>query len=217
MCVVVECVNELPRTSDKTPSLTRRQLIVPFDKNFSGVERRYIKDDYLSRPEVLEYVLYKVLTMPDYFEFNEPDACRSLLEEYKELNDPIREFVGEVLPQLKWDLLPYKFLYELFKKWMIKNRPAGKLYNRGKFNNDLLEVVKGNPDWFYRLDAHGKKMDVRVADRMSVWEPLASEYNLDWEWAGPDGHSPPNVDRQQKFKGLERRKLTSGSPSADDD
>jgi len=54
---MVQCLNEFPRIKDKSESFYRRQLFVPFEKNFAEIERRYIKSDYLSRPEVLQYVL----------------------------------------------------------------------------------------------------------------------------------------------------------------
>ena len=59
---MVQCLNEMPRVKDKSDSFYRRQLFIPFTKCFTGAERKYIKDDYLKRKEVVEYVMYKVLT-----------------------------------------------------------------------------------------------------------------------------------------------------------
>lgn len=86
--IMVQCVNEMPKVKDKSDSFLRRVLLVPFTKCFTGQERKYIKNDYLNRKEVLEYVLYRVLHM-DYYEFNNPSVCQELLNEYKEYNDPI--------------------------------------------------------------------------------------------------------------------------------
>ncbi len=52
----------------------RRLLVVPFDKRFEGCERKYIKNDYLHRKEVLEYVLFHVLREMDYYELSVPEA-----------------------------------------------------------------------------------------------------------------------------------------------
>ncbi len=78
---MVQCVNDMPRIRDKSDSFYRRQLFVPFDKCFTGQERTYIKSDYLARPEILEYVLWKVLNM-DYDQLDEPTACLKVLAEY---------------------------------------------------------------------------------------------------------------------------------------
>lgn len=55
---MVQCLNEFPRVKDKSESFYRRQLFVPFTKSFTGAEKKYIKDDYLQRREVLEYVFW---------------------------------------------------------------------------------------------------------------------------------------------------------------
>lgn len=46
---MVQCVNEIPRVRDKSESMLRRLLVIPFDKRFEGCERKYIKGDYPSR------------------------------------------------------------------------------------------------------------------------------------------------------------------------
>ena len=60
---MVQCINGMPKVKDKSNSFYRRQLVVPFLKNFQGAERRYIKDEYLARKDVLEYILWRVLNM----------------------------------------------------------------------------------------------------------------------------------------------------------
>lgn len=46
---MVQCFNEMPRLKDKSDSFFRRQLFVPFEKCFTGVERKYIKADYFNQ------------------------------------------------------------------------------------------------------------------------------------------------------------------------
>ena len=94
---MVQCLNEMPRVKDKSDSFYRRQIFIPFTKCFTGVERKYIKQDYLHRQDVLEYVLHKVLHM-DYYELDVPASCQQALNEYKEFNDPVRQFVSDIFP-----------------------------------------------------------------------------------------------------------------------
>lgn len=102
---MVQCVNELPRLRDRSESMYRRLLVVPFEKRFEGNERKYIKDDYLYRPEVLEYVMHKLLAETDYYELDVPQACVDMLEEFKLENDPVRQFAEEAFTEAAWDLL----------------------------------------------------------------------------------------------------------------
>lgn len=171
--LMVQCVNFLPRVNDKTSSFYRRILMVPFEKCFTGAERKYIKDDYLNRQEVLEYVLCKVLEkIPSYYEFDVPDACTRLLDDYKTFNDPVRQFAEEMLPELKWQLVPNKFLYDLFKAWYEENIPSGRVQGKNSFLQEFKDVLAERDDW----KATGSSVPTQGYSFGS--EPLIIRYNL---------------------------------------
>ena len=173
---MVQCLNEFPRVKDKSDSFYRRQLFIPFDKCFTGRERKYIKKDYLHRPEVLEYVLYKVLHM-NFYTLSEPAACTLALEEYKEFNDPVRQFLDEILPEAKWDLLPFSFLYDLYKSWFRKNSPNGSVQGKNTFITDVCNMLGSYPEWI----CQGRTTPIRPGHRMDAPEYLIKEYDLkDW-------------------------------------
>ena len=201
---MVQCLNEFPRIKDKSDSFYRRQLFIPFEKCFTGHERRYIKDDYLHRPEVLEYVMKRVLNM-NYYVLSEPTACKNILDEYKSFNDPIRQFWGEVSDNLAWDLLPFGFLYELYKAWFKLNSPSGAIQGKNTFINDLLNVVKDDPNWY-----GDKQTTVKVAHRMDKPEFMIATYGLtNWmrtNYHGNDNTTlcTPNLSNTQVFRGLQR-------------
>lgn len=175
---MVQCLNEMPRIKDKSDSFYRRQLFVPFAKCFTGRTREYIKADYLRRKDVLEYVLKKVLHM-DYYKLDEPEACKLVLDEYKEFNDPVRQFVEEILPECKWDLLPYAFLYDLYKAWFRRTSPSGTLAGRNTFIADLQKAIFGSNEWY---PTNGGA--VRPGNKMDAAEPLIYKYRID-DWANP--------------------------------
>lgn len=171
--LMVQCVNFLPRVNDRTSSLYRRILIVPFDKCFTGRERKYIKSDYLNRKDVLEYVLHKVLMdMPSYYEFDVPDVSEELLGEYKTFNDLVRQFAEELLPELKWDLVPYRFLYDLFKEWYKENVPSGKIQGKNTFLRELKDILDGCVEWKVTGSS------VPTQGYSFGYEPLIARYNL---------------------------------------
>lgn len=174
---MVQCLNEFPRIKDKSDSFYRRQIFIQFDKCFTGHERTYIKSDYLHRKEVLEYVLFKVLNM-DFYELSEPASCRSALEEYKDFNDPVRQFCDEMFDSFVWDMLPFSFLYDLFKAWFRKNSPNGTIQGKNTFIADILNILDNYPDWY----CTGRSNPLRPGKRMNKPEPLIEEYGLvDWK------------------------------------
>lgn len=173
---MVQCLNEFPRIKDKSESFYRRQLFVPFTKNFTGSERRYIKDDYVTRDSVLQYVLKRVLHM-NYYVLSEPEAARLVLEEYKGFNDPVRSFWDEFEEAFVWDLLPFSFLYDLYKAWFVKTNPSGSPTGRNVFVNDLVGIVDKSTLWY----CTDKAAKIRPASRMSAPEPLIARFDLkDW-------------------------------------
>lgn len=175
---MIQCLNEMPRIRDKSDSFYRRQLFIPFTKCFTGAERTYIKEDYLKRKEVLEYVMYKVLNM-NYYEFTVPKSCEDALEEYKLYVDPIRAFLDEVLDEFTWKLLPSGFLYDTYVGWYKKNY-AGEsrgICSKIAFVKDVKRLIQNYSDWAY-TDS------MRPKDFMDEPEPLIGEYEVE-AWGNP--------------------------------
>lgn len=177
---MVQCLNELPRFKDKSDSIYRRQLFIPMDKCFTGKARTYIKSDYINRPEVLEYVMKRVFEM-DYYVLSEPDACKVVLDEYKIYNDPVRQFWAEFEDQFVWDILPYGFLYSLFKEWFKRDNPSGSIMGRNTFIKDLQNAVSKST--VFKVPNGNDK--IRTCNRMDNTETLIATYNLvDWQTPG---------------------------------
>lgn len=209
---MVQCLNEFPKVKDKSESFNRRALFIPFTKTFTGRERRYIKDDYLNRPEVLEYVQHRVLNM-NYYTFSEPEAVRSALAEYREYNDPVRAFWTELHTEFTWDLLPFPFLHQLYQKWMAVNMPSSKPLGRNTFIKDLVAVVR-NSDSGWECSDQARK--IATAGRINRPEPLVAKYDLQ-EWQNPahprtaPGFTIP-VAPSASYRGVERIGATPTPP-----
>lgn len=207
---MVQCLNEFPRIRDKSDSFYRRQLFIPFDKCFTGRERKYIKNDYLHRRDVLEYVLYKVLNM-NFYTLSEPASCKTALEEYKDYNDPVRQFLDDMLPEFAWDLVPFSFMYDLYKAWFRKNSPNGSLQGKNTFIMDVTNLLQNYPDWY----CIGRQTAIRPGHMMDNPELLIAEYNLE-DWKNPS-YTGGDVKRicmpklKSTYNGIRRLAKTVGS------
>lgn len=200
---MVQCLNEFPRVKDKSESFYRRQHPVPFEKCFTGTEVREIKDDYLRRPEVLEYILNRVLHM-DHYELSTPAPVAEAIEQYKMHNDPTRAFWAELEPQFVWDLLPSTFLYELFKAWSLKNNPKGSVAGKQTFLDGIKELALATGRWSWTVKS-------RTKGRMDGPELLIDEYDLQ-SWMNPLGKNSndPNKRCLPMTKVMEAGLLRSG-------
>jgi putative DNA primase/helicase len=208
---MVQCLNEFPRIKDKSESFYRRQLFVPFTKCFTGAEKRYIKDDYIAREEVLQYVLKRVLHM-DYYALSEPEATKLVLEEYKGFNDPVRAFWDEFEEAFLWDLLPFSFLYDLYKAWFAKTNPSGSPTGRNVFISDLVSIVRKSTMWY----CADKAAKIRPAARMANPEPIIARFDLkDWMNQNYTGNDPLKKSTVHplapSYRGLQRQAGTANS------
>ncbi|HRC52542.1 MAG TPA: phage/plasmid primase, P4 family [Gordonia sp. (in: high G+C Gram-positive bacteria)] len=184
---MVQCLNEEPVFRDKSPSLLRRFILLPFTKCFTGIERPYIKEDYLGRPEVLEYVLKRVLTM-DYDELPEPRKCREALARFRESNDSVLAFWNEVKNDLTWDLVPRQFMCDLFRGWCKKNMPTQeRQMASGKFWQALVNVIDTDPDSPFMVARKPDSDDLReMRPSGAMTEPELLIYLYDLvDWSNP--------------------------------
>ena len=219
LCVF--CVNELPESKDKTESLYRRLLLVPFKRRYVGTDRNpLIKHDYLKRREVLEYIARKALTMPLFDAFCEPEASRELLGETRVENDPVLQFAEEFLPQFRWDLLPWKFLYAVYSAWMRKEVPSGRPVSRREFNKRLTNYVEATPScgWTIPRGKDGTQKIVRTHNKILGEEPLSVEYDLsDWFDMKPEGGSIRKIGLPHNMPISARGLMRANVPLNDDE
>lgn len=211
----IQMMNGLPKTKDKSDSFYRRLILVPFLKSFTNNgERKYIKDLYIHKRPVLEYVLYKALSV-EFDEYIVPANSAALMEDYKEKNNPVLEFWNETKDRYVWDLLPSQFLYDMFVKWFEINNPSGKVMSRRTFTDTLSATIYslGDP-WEIKTGQNDK---VRTLNRMDADEPLITEFDLDrpnkggkatpWMNASYTGSNPMdlrNFKRSNMYRGYLR-------------
>lgn len=189
--LMVQCLNEYPKVKDKSDSFYRRQIFVPFEKCFTGKENKRIKGEYLNNPALLEYVLFKILHMK-FYNLSEPQICKDALNNYKESNDPIRQFWIEFEDEFVWDLVPWKFLFDLYKVWYDQNFPRAQQVSHPVFINSLKVIIKRESIVWDCDDDNKKKY--RISNKMSKPEPLICQYNLkEWMSKTYQGRDPKKL------------------------
>lgn len=213
LCVF--CVNELPSSKDKSDSFYRRFVVIPFLKRFMGKDKNpAIKDEYLKRTDVLEYVAHKALMLPLFNSFDVPGVCEKLLGQMQVENDPVLQFAEEFLPQFKWDLLSWKFLYAVYRAWMHDDVPSGRAVSKTVFEDRLKAYVDDNPSCGWTVTPAA----VRTKNRIIGEEPLAVEYNLDqWFDIQPVNGSIRKVGTPHNMPISARGLLRVGTSSTDDE
>ncbi len=208
---MIQCMNDYSRFKTKSQSLMHRLLIVPFCNSFWGNdERKYIKGDYILRPEVQEYVLKKVVEMGPYTSIYEGPMCKDALGDFQETNDPVVYFMNEISDQLQWGLVPYTFLHALYKAWVLKNGGGelGGIPSPKVLTTRINAWVDQHQDEWLRPM---KSEQARPGNLMDRPEPLIAEYDLK-DWMAP-GYRGADLDRmccpmlQTRYCGIFRRSV----------
>ena len=128
----------------------------------------------------------------------------------------------EFREEFVWDLLPFFFLYDLYRVWFTRVSPSGKLLSRHQFITDLFGIVQTDSMWH----CSDKARTIRPGTKMAVSEPLVAKYELkDWYTPGSTGHNPAQQGSpllKKNFRGLLRvvpsaGTFTSGPASAASD
>ena len=213
LCVF--CVNELPASKDKSESFYRRFVAIPFLKRYVGAdENTAIKNDYVKRPEVLEYVANKALMMDLFDTFTTPAVCKELLDQIRVENDPVLQFAEDFLPQFVWDLLPWKFLYGVYFAWMRKEVPNGRAVSKTVFEDRLKAYVNDNLSCGWTVTPAA----VRTKNRIVGNEPLAVEYDIsNWCDMRPVGGSMRKIGIPHNMPVSTRGLLRAGTSPTDDE
>lgn len=197
--MTLQCFNEYPNVCDNTGSFARRLLLLNWEKHFDKkTENRNIKDDYIGRKEVLEYVLKRVLLMGDIDELPKPKPVQDAISRYIDDTVPYSHFIKEFclpdsdgLIKLRWRRMPIQFLYDLYSEWH-KNQYQVKAAETGPTFKNLLSSDKDlqkcwdvnlrraywSPkdllDPFGGNDAESQDEE----DNPYIPEPLINDYNL---------------------------------------
>ncbi|WP_051912607.1 DNA primase family protein [Carnobacterium funditum] len=140
---VIQSTNGLPRVHNTTEGTYKRFLIVQFKQAFKGEGDNWsIKNDYIKRKDVLEYVLQKAINI-DFEKFILPASSEQLMNQYKIDNDPIRDFKVSVFDQFTSTRIPLYLLYQYYLDFCEENKY--KYMTSRNFINSLERVL--DTDW----------------------------------------------------------------------
>lgn len=210
--LIYQCINEFPRVHDRSDSYLRRVIIVPFDKSFEGVERTYIKSDYIQRKEVREYYL-KCALESEFYEFDIPQICLDAKQLYSTYNDPLRDFFENIVSTLVWKKQPLSWLYDLYKQWYAVNHPSGTVMPSSKFRLDIVQMAIDSGKW--TCPGIQKVVAIKPGD-MHGYEPAIMEYNvtnyMNETYKGVDWEKRCNFKRPKTVRGC---LIRIGDPSPD--
>lgn len=174
--LIIQAFNRLPSFGRTAENFERRLKCFVFKNCFTGREKTYIAEDYLQRPEVIEYILwYCIHKVGNIKELTKFDFFTENLSYFKTNTDSVTRFIMEVLNNesyIKNDYISRKNIYEYYKSWYAMEYGTNlTCMSRPTFWDSWEVSVKFLKGWEY------KESSIRIPkDYKGVFEPFLYDY-----------------------------------------
>ncbi|WP_419579908.1 phage/plasmid primase, P4 family [Streptococcus alactolyticus] len=137
---VVQSSNGFPRMNADKNAIDRRFRVLSFSE-LKGKPDKRIKNDYINRPEVLEYLVKLAIETP--FKDIEPQRSIDFLnEEYKEMN-PVADFVDRFFNDdvIQCKYVPNGYVFECFKAYCKQHQNSKYFLNEVSLHKQLKPLL----------------------------------------------------------------------------
>lgn len=163
---------------DKTESMDRRLAIVPMERRFTdGVKDKAIKDDFLLRAEVCEYMVFKMLVeMPKYWDLAEPATVKAALQNHKMETNSVLSYFEEYKAEFSRPFLPFPMLHAHYSAWLKENRPGSSAVAPSAFTRELKALFDPKV-WFVPEGGDGKDLRLTTLHWLRGTERVLNEYS----------------------------------------
>lgn len=181
--LLLHCLNEPLTFAEKTGSVERTRVVLTWKTSFtdpaSGFkDRKYIKNDYVKRPEVLRYLLKYTLEEMNITEFSQ-ECLKELepnLQVVRDKTDAVAQFMNEHEAEFVWDRIPFTYLFQAFGVWYMDTHYQKPQHKLTSFIDDVARWV----DRSELFEFHPQSF--RPCNFMDEPEPLTKKYGLGYPW-----------------------------------
>ncbi|WP_231853379.1 phage/plasmid primase, P4 family, partial [Streptococcus sp. DD10] len=114
---IIQSSNGLPKMKGDKSAIDRRFRILPFTNIFKGRPNKAIKNDYITRREVLEYFVKLAIETPTA-DINPAQSVDILEEHHKEIN-PVLDFASQFFTdELTSEFIPNGYVFHIWKEFL---------------------------------------------------------------------------------------------------
>lgn len=159
----IQCTNSPVGFKGATESLYRRIRVISFEKSFAtdGGEQQYIKNDYIKRTEVLEYVVRKCLEEVAIEYSQDVLEATSSKESIMKISFPAMQFLDDITDAypliVDMDVIPTPLLYDMFSNWYEMTNHAKTNLSAQNFRKQMIAWVNAHSDSWEFVE-HTKKV-----------------------------------------------------------
>ena len=187
----IHMLNALLKLADTSDSFRRRCIFFLFKKCFTGCEKKWIKDEYLSRTDVLEWVVSHVVF--DMEEATEIPRCKdhaTIMNDTINKNNTVAAFFDDFEYNFTWQFMPVQMLYDAYALWYKdtnKSSNAGCYIKNSKaFAEDVKALCQSRSDLEYvtKVRMSSKKFNNMDVANTTIYDMMEAHRSKDF--AGRD-------------------------------
>lgn len=137
---VVQSSNGFPRMNADKKAINRRFRVLSFSE-LKGKPDKRIKNDYVSRKQVLEYFVKLAIETP--FKDVEPQKSVSFLDEAYKENNPVADFVDRFFNDdvIKCRYVPNGYVFECFKAYCKQHQNKNYFLNEIALHKQIKQIL----------------------------------------------------------------------------
>lgn len=168
--------NKAPIFAEKNESVISHTVVIRFEHTFDD-SRPYIKDDYVLREEVAEWLMWKLTCDMTCLEEYSKDALKVLEPNKREMLAESMSSIrcmDEIIPRLDMKFMPLEFLYEIYRRWCEKS--GEKAVTERMFRDDLEQYGLNNSNGVVFVKGGSKGRRRGAAEDLSKSYDILEEY-----------------------------------------
>ena len=137
--LIVQSMNSTPKFNTLDSAITNRMRIFEFTHSYYDDDNEMVKEEYVKSKELLEYLAYKVLTMP-VTGLVDTQTSKTIKNDIAVESNPIVGYIDERINNFKGDTFTIASLFPDFRAWCYKSNTACD-YSRRMFSDKLIAAM----------------------------------------------------------------------------
>lgn len=181
--LILHCLNEPLAFAERTGSVERTRVVLTWKTSFTDpasgfTDRKYIKNDYVRRPEVLRYLLKYTLEEMDITQFSEEclQEMEPNLQVVRDKTNAVARFLTDHEKEFVWDRIPFTYLFQAFGVWYMDTHFQKPQHKLSAFIDDVALWADRSEEFEFHPQSF------RPCCFMDVPEPLTKKYGLGYPW-----------------------------------
>lgn len=164
--LIVQSMNSTPKFNNLESAITNRMRIFEFTHSYYDDDNERVKDEYVKNKDLLEYLAYKVLTMP-VSGLVDTQTSKAIKNSIAFESNHVLEYAQERLEDFEGDTFTIAALFVDFRAWCDKSNVSCD-YSRRMFSDKLIAATNEK----FNYDKRKRNPEMSQSDLNSIMDAI---------------------------------------------